>query len=492
MRIRRLLCPPLAALAVVSCTATPPPSNVRRLYDLTPVSKTNPAVASVPDYGIEIPVSELRGFVGSSTPAGREGQPLSADEKRRELEKLVDDHLWMWQGYEKKADEKGEITSLLDITQTDAMRHVLLEEEAGKKANTQEEYERLSTALKQRLFEKQEVHLSATGYQVLRDAAKRLAEIEAGHIVGTADSGVTREALGQPFATSKVQTVTVQELLQSYTATAHDKRPNLEDQTALLAFVRDLMGKNLLLAEARERHLQDSDLVRRQVQADRNGLVRMWALDEVTSRAKAAMDAPDTPQRLREWYDSHLTTLYTTKDDKGMERRLSFEAEQELIRSDYFGDLLERLRAQELGKMKAAAKLRIDETVLSQTLLAWPAVRKPAQIADGDVLWDGVTREYVARKGEVSKTFEFGLTNLSPGDLVVKDVHPAVEYLTVKTPPLPWTLGPRGRGQIEANVDLRNKYGTGYATIEVETSKGSKTLTLKLSYPEAAPAAPRS
>ncbi|HXE42122.1 MAG TPA: hypothetical protein VN516_03770, partial [Candidatus Baltobacteraceae bacterium] len=64
----------------------------------------------------------------------------------------------------------------------------------------------------------------------------------------------------------------------------------------------------------------------------------------------------------------------------------------------------------------------------------------------------------------------------------IQDIHVVNEFITIKSPPLPWTIKAGGTGELEASVDLRNKKGVGYLPIDVVSTLGSKTLTLKLVY----------
>jgi hypothetical protein len=494
---RCILVPTVVALVSFCPAAEPETQGPRRLWDLSPVSATNPVLAAVKECDIEIPVSEFRAFVNSSPPPGSEGRPLTLEEKRRELEKLLDDNFWIWRGYAQKADQTPDIAAMLSVTQNDAMKALLIEQEGGSNAQTEEEFNQRSKELSRRAFDRADIHIAANAYELLKAAAKRLNEADrlAAKTAGTAGpaagamlaDGLSQKERELPLATCKIGIVRVGDFLAVYTNRPVESRSNLEKREAVIDVLREILGEQLLLAEARERGLDKAEPVRQQVLSDRTGLVRIWALDEVTKRASAAMKEPGAEARLEDWYRAHRQTLYTIKDEKGNPRVLEFAAEKERIQNDYFNELLEGLRAKELQQLRQGRKIEIDEKLLAQLPLSWPAPETKPQMATTDVVWDADAREYVAKAGETNTNFVFTLTNVSPGDLVIKDIHSVHEFITVKAPPLPWTLRPGERGEFTLAVDLRNKSGVGHSSIEVESSKGNKTLTLKLTYP-AAPA----
>src|SRR4051812_1530711 len=86
-------------------------ASLRRLYDMTPESSANPILLRVREYGIEISQSELQAFVKSlpadAFGAGAAAKPiaLTREQKRQCLDRLLDEHLLMWDGYRRKVDQ---------------------------------------------------------------------------------------------------------------------------------------------------------------------------------------------------------------------------------------------------------------------------------------------------------------------------------------------------------------------------------------------------
>jgi len=113
----------------------------------------------------------------------------------------------------------------------------------------------------------------------------------------------------------------------------------------------------------------------------------------------------------------------------------------------------------------------------------WWAPAKVAELDPTIAAWDGDTREYVVKAAETNATFSFSFTNVCQYDVVVEDIHPVNEFISVHSPELPWTVKPGQHGTFSVDVDLRNKIGVGHSPILVETEMGNKTLTLVITYP---------
>jgi len=448
--------------------------DIRRLYDLTPVSSNNPVLVSVKECQVEIPLSEFRAYVNSAFIPGKEGRPMTTAEKREKLDSLLDDYFWIWKGYSEKADEtQPDIRGMLAVTRDEAMKALLVEQEADTQVKSLEEYEKLKEEIRQRIFDRADIHISPKAYAALTNAVKSPDATEA---------SLTADDKDQPLVTCKAGAVSTGTFLRAYLSIPADSRPDLTVPTNLVNVLSGFLSDQLLLAEAKERGLDKADVVRTQMQADRTGLVRQWALEQATQKADATMNAPGLEDRLKKWYKAHLKTLYTVKDASGGKRVLDLQKDHDLIQGDYFNDLLERERRQELKKMRAGRKIEVNHKVLDQLVISWPEPHKPAQMPPSLAAWDADTREFVAKAGDTNVVLSFTVTNLSPYDLVIRDIHVVNEFINILSPPLPWTILPGDHGTFQTDTDLRNKKGTGYLPVEVVSSLGSKTLTLKLTY----------
>jgi len=101
--------------------------------------------------------------------------------------------------------------------------------------------------------------------------------------------------------------------------------------------------------------------------------------------------------------------------------------------------------------------------------------------ADADV------KEYTAKPGETNALFTFTLTNTSPADVTVNEVHTSCGCTVAKLPSQPWILTPGTNGQIHVTVDLRGKRGQVTKMVYVTGATGNKTLTVRVNIPEAPP-----
>jgi len=85
-----------------------------------------------------------------------------------------------------------------------------------------------------------------------------------------------------------------------------------------------------------------------------------------------------------------------------------------------------------------------------------------------------------AAAAQAQAHFTFNLTNISPNNVAIVNVHPSCGCTTAQLPPLPWILAPGTNGQIKITVNLAGKTGTLFKTVKVTTDKGNKTLTLRI------------
>jgi hypothetical protein len=461
----------------------------RRLFDATPVSAGNPVVAEIKECAIEIPLSELQAYVRTDTPPTKVGQTLTAEEKRAELQKLLNEHLWVWAGYHAHADQDRDILGMLHITEVEGMRALLVRDEIESKAKSFAEYQLLKKAFVQRLFDQAEIHISPAAYALLKPAAKRLNAAEAS-LRPTQEldpnnlpDGLTQEQRLMPLATCKVATVRIGDFLAAYSRKPVPERANLDNQAALVSGLQDALEGALLLAEARARGLDRAPEVQHQVENDRTGLVRQWAIEEVARRADVEVHQPQSEPRIKSWYDAHRADLYTTKDAAGKPHVLDYAENHDEVMNDYFTHRMEEMRQEQLAAYRKGRTILVNEQPLESATVRWLEPPAKLEMPASKISWDGDTREYVVKPGETHVTFVFTLTNVSTDLLTIDDVHPMNEFVTVDGPAFPWRVAAGQHAEVRLTVDLRGKVGVGKAPIEVESSVGSKTLTLTITYP---------
>lgn len=472
---------------------------VWRLYDLTPVSADNPVLASVKECGIEIPLSELRAYVRTDTPPNRVGKMLTGPEKQRELQKLVDDYFWIWSGYHQHVDQTDpDIRGMLGITRNEALRDLLIKREVESKASSMAEFQLLRKAFVRQLFDRMETHVSPHAVELAKLGARHINAFDASGKQRNAEDdalpdGLTQAQRLEPLATSKLGTLRVGDFLAVYTHPPVAERADLDQKGALEAELAEAYSGALLLAEAEARGLDRDPAVRQQVQSDRTGLVRQWAIEQVARQADEITHDPANAPKLKAWYEAHLASFYTKKDDHGQVHVLPYAPNSDQILSDYFTDLLQRMQREELDRLRHGRTLVIDAKALEAAEIPWFAPPPKLEMPATMITWDADTRAYVVKPGETHASFVFTLKNVSSDLLTIDDIHPVNEFVTVGGPQLPWRLKPGMSADVKLDVDLRDKFGVGTAPIEVLSSVGSKTLTLKITYPprpEAEAAAP--
>ena len=101
-------------------------------------------------------------------------------------------------------------------------------------------------------------------------------------------------------------------------------------------------------------------------------------------------------------------------------------------------------------------------------------------MASGVLTWDSTMKETNAPADASSAYFVFSFTNVSPGNVVILDVHTSCGCTTAQLPPLPWTLPAGTNGQIGVNVNFAGKSGTLLKTVTVTADKGTQTLMVKI------------
>jgi len=368
--------------------AAPAIEDLHRLYDLSFVSPTNPVLAQVKAYAIEIPVSEFRGFLHYDLvyTEGKHGE-LSRAEKRAALDRLLDEHFLLAAAYRQKADKTPGLVDMLKSTEDMLAAEALTRQEIGTNARTAQEFQKLSAALLQRIFDQTDIHVSNEAYAKLKTAAKRVNA--AGAASGKEDThapasgpvdGLTADDRKLPLATCKLGAVTIGDALQAYTQAPPADRPDLENQAALVELLKQILGDGLLAAEAREKGLDKSPGVREKLQLNRNVLMRLWYLDQLADQAAAEMKKPGTEDRLKQWYAANLKSRYTDKDENGKEQVMSFADNHDEIQNDYFEDLQAKIRADAVQQMRKGAKIWVNEKLLDPLVITWP-VPPPADPA---------------------------------------------------------------------------------------------------------------
>jgi hypothetical protein len=345
--------------------------SLRRLYDFTPVSMTNPVIASVRECRIEIPVSEFDAYLNMMVLPGMMNAPETAKtnfvtlaQKRRYLEQLLDDHFLLWDGYQQKADQSADLTNMLNSTQSILMQETLVEQEVVRKAKTPEDYHRLLKALQDRVFDQTDINVSNEAYEELKVSAKRLTE--ATNPPPAPGKLLSTEQRQRPLAKGQSFVVTTGDLLDAWWQTPAAERPDLQKQEGLIAMLKVLLADHLLIDEARARGLDRSPAVLERVQLNRNTLVRLFVIDQLAEQAAQKLKLPGTAERLAKWYAENLKTRYTHKRPDGTEQVVDFQTERDSIANDYAEALDEQGRAERLRALRKGRTITVNDAVLER------------------------------------------------------------------------------------------------------------------------------
>lgn len=100
------------------------------------------------------------------------------------------------------------------------------------------------------------------------------------------------------------------------------------------------------------------------------------------------------------------------------------------------------------------------------------------------LLFDGTSKELNVETGATNAVFGFAFTNAAPGQVVIESVRTSCGCTVAKVPTLPWVIPPGGDGEFSVTLDLRGKRGTVTKSVFVNTSMGTKPLTVRAIIPD--------
>jgi hypothetical protein len=367
----------LAAIAALGCTRegpTPAPSaavscpelpleRTRRLYDFKPLSPANPAVARVDGCAIVIPLSEFQGHLGTEV-LPEQRVSLTRDDKKEQLEKLIDEHLLLEDAYRAKADEVEGIVNTLNGTRKMLLGEFLTAREVDARAKTGPDQIRLRKQLLDRAFQKAQIVVSNEGHAALGTAAGRFsgARVDPGDAV----AGLPEELRERSLATFQDTSITVGHALRGYLQTPEGSRPDIRTREGLTELLKQILEQDVLAMEATAQGIDRTRPYLEKVEQNRSALVRMWSQDRSAARARQQMESPEIHDRLRHWYREWRDTRYTYKDEQGKPKVLPFEGNEESIRNDYYDALRDRVRAEDGKALRKGRSITIDEAALDQ------------------------------------------------------------------------------------------------------------------------------
>lgn len=349
------------ATLVIACAAHASEVPLLRLYDAAPVSPQNPAVASVKECGIEIPVGEFCAYMNMWVPAEKKHGLLTREEKLRHLQQLLDDHFLLWDGYQKQLDKAPELVGQLDYTLNLDLEEALVHREFDKKApKTDKEKDEIITALQDRIFKAAEIHIFNDAYSQLKAIVK-----EAGSGSDPLQK-LTAQQQNVPLAGYEGGTLSIGAYLEYYFGIPPKERPDIGTSEGFLKVLQQAIISPLMCAEGRRQHLESSEWVKNNILLNRNTLVRMAMLARLAAEARSQTKEPGWEDRLKRWYEEHRQDRYTTRDHDGKEVTLPFEENKQAIMNDYQEELAAGLRKEEIRSLRKGRTISINEEILDQ------------------------------------------------------------------------------------------------------------------------------
>lgn len=325
------------------------------LFNMSPVSPDNPALARVEELGIVIPVSEFLAYMSMEGPLEETARLLTFDNKRKCLERLIDEHLLLWNARRQHWDQSAEVVNKVKGTRSMMLIETLEKEEIISKSPSLEKQEQLGRELLERCFEKVPVFVSEENYEKLK---AELQIVRANGKTGTIEPDLLKAGL----ARCKLGTVTLSDFLSCYSGMK--ERPDLETREGVTEVLKLLLRNALFIAEAEEKGLHLSRAFREGLQINRNVLTRFYFQDRLTDKAIARTKEASYLQRLRGWYQSELERRYTYKDKQGVRTTVSFETQREIIENDFFQILKEEARSEAVAELRQGRTITIDEKAL--------------------------------------------------------------------------------------------------------------------------------
>src|SRR5262245_35919876 len=111
----------------------------------------------------------------------------------------------------------------------------------------------------------------------------------------------------------------------------------------------------------------------------------------------------------------------------------------------------------------------------------------PAGTSSGEVdavlNWDAEVKEHKAQPGETSANYTFWLTNVSLTEVQVNRVSTSCGCTVAQLPSQPWPIQPGGSGPIHVTLNMVGKAGLITKGVTVDTTVGTKRLTVKADIP---------
>ena len=123
--------------------------------------------------------------------------------------------------------------------------------------------------------------------------------------------------------------------------------------------------------------------------------------------------------------------------------------------------------------------------VATNRLKAVPQVRPRGPLQpESYIAWDAKIKATNVLVGVTNVHLSFWLTNVSTEEVLVRGVRTSCGCAVGQLPAYPWRLTPGSNGPIQVTINLQGKAGTFTKGVYVDTSAGSKSLTVQVTMPD--------
>ncbi len=336
----------------------------RRIFDFTPVSRTNPVLARI-NGSNSISESEFVAY-RKAEHLSTINEHLTLNRKKEILNDLIDEYLLIDAAYQSGADQHPEFVKRMDFTRTLILSDFLVSEEVEAKAKTGEEYNKLLDELQNRLFDAATIDVSVQSYDVLKNAAKEVDAIgtpgKGESTVGAKARGIVEKMTDTVLARYNGEVVTVKEILAVYIP-LHVPRPRLETEDDLVKLLKPLIVPELMAAEAKMRGMESLPAFQNKIVENRNALLRIYMHGLINTEANQQLAAPNLDVRIKSWYHENARK-YAVHGADGAETIPAYETIGARLEGDYSEDLRNRIKEEKLQDLRKGRDIQIDEAVL--------------------------------------------------------------------------------------------------------------------------------
>src|SRR4051812_15642205 len=222
----------------------------RRFFDFTPISDTNPVVATI-DGTIQIPLSELRGYRDAERPQAIPDK-ASLAQRRAVLEDLINEYLYVDAAYRAGVPESPAFARQMEATRTMILTDFMAAR-AAEKSPAAAENNDAGIALAEKLFAAASIEVSNEACAVLRQAAHAMDEAGTGAAANSRLRAIVDATPEATLVRYEEKSISVHQVLVIYAGLPPEKRPPVATEEGVIALIKPLILPELMATEAARR-----------------------------------------------------------------------------------------------------------------------------------------------------------------------------------------------------------------------------------------------